>query len=114
MKNARLVLLALALIHSGHVWAEGLHNSDLLKLSEEQRRWWYAGAVTTVGHMVFLYDEEKAQCVWNWYFNDPERRNAQLLKSFQKYPDHTPSGVILALLKRECGDLLPASAKPKQ
>ena len=82
-------------------------NAEFLELSEGQQHWWYAGAVTSIGHVVFLHDKEKAQCVWDWFFDDPDSKKLLLERSFEKYPDHTPTSVILALLKRDCGELLP-------
>ncbi len=87
----------------GAAYADSLKNSDFLKYSEGQRHWWYSGAYTVLGHVAFLEDEEKGKCVWNWLAADYENKEALLMKSFRMYPDHTPSGVVIALLRRDCG-----------
>ncbi|MBT3011732.1 MAG: hypothetical protein KME41_08415 [Candidatus Thiodiazotropha sp. (ex Lucina pensylvanica)] len=103
MKKSILLILVLVFFHSAAIQAESLKNTDILKFSEGQRHWWYLGAFTTLGHVAFLEDEEKGKCVWNWLFADYEKKEALLMKSFKLYPDYTPSGIIIALLRRDCG-----------
>lgn len=103
MHIARTILFALVLSASLPAFAQALKNKDFVKLSAEQRRLWFMGAYTTLGHVASLDSEEKGKCVWNWYFDAPERKEALLEKSFAMYPDQTPSGVVLALLRRDCG-----------
>lgn len=98
--------MAVILMYASACSAENLKSSDLMNnMTAEQRHWWYAGAYTTLGHAVQINEQEsgKAECVWNWYFKDPELREKQLEKSFSAYPDHSPTAIILALLKRDCG-----------
>jgi len=111
MKKSSLTFILLMVFHSGLAQADALKNSEFMELSEGQRHWWYAGAIESIGHMVFLHDEEKAQCIWRWLPSDPEGKKALLIKSFKKYPDHSPTSILIALLKRECGSLLPDSGK---
>ena len=104
MKKASILLVFLAVVCIGpDAQAESLKNSDFLKSTEAQRNWWYSGAFTVLGHVAFLEDEEQGKCVWNWLFADYEKKEALLMKSFKLYPDHTPSGIVIALLRRDCG-----------
>lgn len=82
-----------------------------LRDSEQQRHWWFAGAIESIGHMAALHDPAKAECVWKWYADNPEGRKAQLKTSYEKYPSYTPTSVLLALLQRECGKLMPETAQ---
>jgi len=115
MNKSRIFLgLSLSILLCAQVvQAESLKNSEFLKFSEGQRHWWYSGTYTAIGHMVYLHDEKKAQCVWNWLFAEPKRKEALLIKSFKQYPDHTPTSIVIALLKRDCGELLPQVGKSK-
>ncbi len=83
--------------------AESNNNSWFLKNDEGQRVWWYMGAFTSLGHIVSQSDPEKADCIWNWYFKEPEKKQKLLEENMLKYPDHSPSGIILALLYKDCG-----------
>ncbi|MCG7870495.1 MAG: hypothetical protein JAZ11_00145 [Candidatus Thiodiazotropha lotti] len=103
MKKSILLILVLLFFHSAATQAESLKNSDVLKFSEGQRHWWYLGAFTTLGHVAFLEDQEKGKCVWNWLYDEDEDRKAFLLESFRKFPDHTPTGIVISVLRKDCG-----------
>ncbi len=106
MKKSGLVLALLVFILAIPTHAGALKNSDFLKLSEGQQHWWYAGAFESIGHMVFLHDKQKAQCIWQWLPSEPEMKNELLRKSFEQYPDHSPTSILISLLQRDCGELL--------
>ena len=61
------------------------------------------------GHVVHLRDREQASCVWDWYFDDPDAAQAVIYRNMEAHPDSTPSGVLIALLQRECGPLMPGT-----
>ncbi|MCB1935504.1 MAG: hypothetical protein KDF59_06145 [Nitrosomonas sp.] len=104
MKRAHLFLTALVFLFSASAQADALKNSDFMKLSEGQRHWWYTGVYTILGHIVSLdNDETTTQCVWDWFFSEPEKREKQLENSFELYPDHAPTSIVIALLRRDCG-----------
>ena len=95
------------LVWAGAAQAEGLTSEEFLALSDGQRHWWYAGAIYSIGHLVYLHDKTTAQCVWRWMPDDPEEKNDLLNEHFKRHPDHAPTSVLLALLQRDCGALLP-------
>jgi hypothetical protein len=80
-------------------------NSDFLKNSEGERKWYYFGAFDSIGHTVALKDKEKADCIWRYYFDHVEERNVQIEESMTSYPDHAPTAIILALIEKNCGKL---------
>ncbi len=92
--------------------ADKLKNSEFLEFSEGQRHWWYLGAYTALGHIALFEDEEKGQCVMKWLFEDEVKRKALLIKSFKKYPDHSPTSIVIGLLRRDCG-VFPKSRKTR-
>jgi len=111
MRNACPLLALLVFLFSASVQASTLKGSDFLKLSKSQRHWWYFGALQSITHMVYLHDEQKAKCVWNWMPTETEKKKAQLAKSFKQFPDESPTSILIALLQRSCGDLMPSSSK---
>lgn len=111
MRKSSFIFVLLAVFYCAQAQADTLKNSDFLKLTEAQQHWWYAGAFESIGHMVFLHDEQKAQCVWNWLPTEPEKKKELLQKSFEQYPDHSPTSILIALLQRNCGALLPDPTK---
>lgn len=95
------------LLWGGEVQAEGLTSKEFLEFSAAEQHWWFAGAVESIAHMVYLHDEERAQCVWLWLPTDMKAKKALVIENFEKYPDYAPTSILLALLKRDCGPLLP-------
>ena len=90
------------------VWADQLlTNADFLKWSENTQRWWLGAAVVMAGHVVHLHDRAKAKCVWDWYFDDPAKAQAQIYGTMNQYPDLVPSTVVIAWAQKKCGALVP-------
>lgn len=103
MSKATMFLMAAMLLNSGIAQADSLKNSDFVKYSEGQRHWWYLGAFTSLGHVAYLDDPAKGKCVLNWLYDEKEDRKAFLLESFKKFPDHTPTGIVISVLRKDCG-----------
>lgn len=104
MKKAIVMMAMLVSIHSNPAAADYMTSEQFSKFTEEQKHWWFFGAFTNIGHIASTqYDKKKTECVFNWYFQNPERRERQLGESFKSFPEYTPSTVILALLRRDCG-----------
>ena len=106
MMFKRLALLVLLTFAASTSLAKDFTNADFLKLTEGQQHWWYAGATESIGHLVYLHDEKKAKCVWEWLPSDPEGKKDLLKRSFEMYPAELPTTVLLALLQRSCGKLM--------
>ena len=90
----------------GPAQAASLKNSEFMEFSEGQRHWWQLGVFAALGHVVLLEDKEKGKCVLNWMYEKDKDRKALLVKSFKQYPDHTPTSIVIALLRRDCGVFL--------
>ena len=104
MRLAMITALIISVLQAVPVQAASLTNRDFLKLSEAQRHWWYAGVYSMLGHvMIYENDKQKADCVFRWFFDGPERRKKQLVTSFEQYPDHAPTSIVMSLLRRDCG-----------
>lgn len=102
--------LAVALSFSAPpVQADGFTSRDFLAWDKRDRDQWLEGAVLMAGHMVHLHDQAKGKCVWDWYVKDPATARNQIFSSMRKYPDSTPTGVLISLMQHACGELAPAS-----
>ena len=86
-------------------------NRDFMELPAGDRNVWLDGAVLMAGHLVHLTNRDKAKCAWDWYFDDPAKAQAALFATMRKYPDSTPTGVIIAHLNKACGEPLIAAAR---
>lgn len=85
--------------------AESYTNSQLLGFSESQRDWFYTGAFMSIGHMASIKDQAKGECVWSWYFNNRDLRVPQIETAMNKYPDHSPTAILIGMVQKECGAL---------
>lgn len=93
----------LTLFSSGQALATPTNNSRFMETTKVSRAWWYMGAFTALGHLASQTDKKQADCIWNWYFSEPEKKEAILEESMRKHPDHAPSGIVLAHLFKDCG-----------
>ena len=101
-----LCLLFLAL-YPQQASADGFNNRDFLQMQPEQQKFWLSGAIDTLVHVAAFKDKQIGQCVTDWYFGEKTaERNWLILESFKKYPDHTPTVVLLALTQKACGKYL--------
>lgn len=64
-------------------------------------------SVTMAGVVIAQTNPSQASCVNDWYFKDRASlaRNPEIRKTIVAYGDAHPSGIILAILIRECGAL---------
>ncbi len=76
---------------------------DFLGKSEGQRVWWYMGAFAILGDLVEQTNKEQADCIWNWYFKEPEKKRMLIEETMRKFPEYAPPSVVLSLLYRDCG-----------
>lgn len=92
------------LINPQEVWAEGFNNKDFLKMPPIRQKFWLNGAMDTLAHVASFKDKTIGQCVVDWYFGEKHaQRNGLIFASMEKYPDHTPTVIIVALTQRACG-----------
>ena len=87
--------------------AKQFKSSDFLRHSEEQRTWWYIGAFESIGHVASLKNKDQGNCIWTWYFSDGDAKNILIERAMKKYPDYTPTAIVIALLQQACGPLNP-------
>jgi len=52
-----------------------------------------------------MQNKAQGRCVWEWYFDDLEAKKAKLLDSMKRFPEHTPTSIMIAHLDRDCGKL---------
>jgi hypothetical protein len=86
-------------------YAQGIKNSDFLELPPEEQKFFLSGAIDTLGHVAFQRNEAKGKCIFDWYFNkvDNSKQNGVIFASFKKYPEYTPSSILIALTEKQCG-----------
>lgn len=97
-------LFTLTAIYPQETWAsDAFTNKDFLAMPDVQKKFWLSGAITTLGHVALVKDKKTSQCVYDWYFADAAKKNGRILAAMQKYPDYTPSSLIIVMLEKACG-----------
>ena len=84
-----------------------MSNRDFMQGTPASRSVWLDAAVLMTGHVIFLRDEQQGRCIWDWYYNNPDAAQDLIYRSMEAHPDSTPTGVLIALMQRECGTLMP-------
>lgn len=63
-------------------------------------------SVLTAGVIATQIRPDFAGCIGDWYSNTDvgkEKRRTEILDIMAGYPTHLPSGIIIAILQKECG-----------
>lgn len=98
------VSLLFGVIYPQETWAkDAFTNKDFLAMPDVQKKFWLSGAITTLGHVALVKGKKTSQCVYDWYFTDAAKKNGRIFAAMQKYPDYTPSSLIIVMLEKACG-----------
>ncbi|MEM9316921.1 MAG: hypothetical protein AAGA95_20115 [Pseudomonadota bacterium] len=106
-RNTAVASLLTALTASYPQLSKGqnITNSDFLSWPEARQSWWVISGVMMAGHVTHRRDAAKGSCIWDWYLDAPDERLAQLKGTMRDYPDHLPTGIVIAWLEKACGSL---------
>ena len=100
-----LLLLGVMCIFPNTSAMANFKNSEFLEFSQSQRDWFYSGAYMSIGHVISLKNKKQGQCVTDWYFKQPKQRITELENAMRKYPDHSPTSILIGLAQLECGKI---------
>jgi hypothetical protein len=78
-------------------------NSEFLKWSEDNKSFYIRTSIGMAGLIAAQNDKKHADCLENWYFADMNDRNEFMYKYMRQYPNGHPRGIILAVLRKQCG-----------
>jgi len=78
-------------------------SSKFLTWPEDSRSFYIRTSVGMAGSISGYNNEKHAKCLENWYFSDEAKANENIYDVMRKFPDHHPRGIIIAVLKRQCG-----------
>jgi hypothetical protein len=98
--------LALATVSGGKpALADPQHYTarEFMALTDNQRQSFYSGAFMMMGHVVSQHDQKTAECVWKWYFDNPDERIDFLDKSLREYSEYSPTAIFIGLVQKDCG-----------
>ncbi|WP_019960634.1 hypothetical protein [Woodsholea maritima] len=107
--NAALMATALftppAPAQDTDVEPERFTNRNILRMAENERSVWLHGLVLGLASGIALRDQNASDCVAAWYFENEQQHYATVIANLERFPDHVPPTVVLALARRECPQL---------
>lgn len=104
-KSIAFVVIAFVFIglYPQQAFAESFKNSDFLELKENEKKYWILASIETIWQVQTHKNKVIAQCIADWYYKDVANKNGLLIGYAEKYPDHTPTTVLVTLLEKACG-----------
>ena len=106
----KIALAALSVFAFGNAFASDAApaakpGEKFLKLSPEARYWYLHGALLTTAHLIGANDKAKGDCAAAWYVRDKENKQQLIQATIAKYPESSPTTIVLTLLSHACGPL---------
>lgn len=85
---------------------------NLIELPAKERTAYVLGAVEGLAYARFRADTKASgskdeagfNCIYDWLFADTMKRLDIIDATFKKYPEHRPSTLLNAIIKKECGE----------
>ena len=97
-------VVALLQIYPQVTKANSFKVSEFLEWNDSSKELFLDSAILMAGSIASLNTKGQGRCVYDWYFSSgvAEVRKT-LLDVMAKYPDHPPTGVIIAVAQKQCG-----------
>ena len=80
-------------------------NSEILALPEREQRLWVNALVQGIATGIATFDDEAGACISRWFLGDEAQAFANIQSNMGRFPDHHPSVIVMALVRRECAEL---------
>lgn len=81
---------------------------DFRKLTPDQRWHWIDGAALMAMHLAAMHDKQRGDCAADWYLDDIKGRQALIELKLQQYLSlKSPTTIIIGLMSKACGPLVP-------
>ena len=106
MRRVAIILAGIFLSYPQTSHASGFSGSDLLRYDKGAQESFIDISITMAASVATQTNPDVARCINDWYFKDTSvrpRRVEEILSVVRQYPNHHPSGVILAVLQKACG-----------
>ena len=85
---------------------ENVKVKEFLTYSYEDQSYFIGSTIWTASVIATQIRQELATCISDWYTNDPDTvksRNSEILEIMARFPDGYPTGIVVAVLQKECG-----------
>jgi len=102
------VLLFVSVLSCGDLAnSRSFNGEQFLEWDARDQKLFFDTAVLMAGSIASLNKDGQAKCIYDWYFGgEGDERRQRLIATIRKYPEHVPTGVVIAVLQKACGLLL--------
>lgn len=78
---------------------------DVMEKMEQKERFGYlTGLIDMMSYQALLAgDRARAECISKAYYGKQKEMWERMFETFGKYPEKAPEGLVVVLMKRECG-----------
>lgn len=101
--KSTMILLFFMMIYPHASFAETFQSSEFLTWSQESKEFYIDVNVGMAGLLAAQNDDQHADCLEAWYWEDKQGSIDFILQSMRDFPAFHPRGVILAILEAQCG-----------
>jgi hypothetical protein len=99
----KAAFLLLALVLTAPAQAEDFTSAEFLKwkLASQKNYFWIS--IGMAGLIAGQNDKKQARCIERWFAENERDAMGHILEAMRRFPEYHPRGVILAVLKKQCG-----------
>lgn len=84
---------------------DGFKSSKFLTYQPDAQRSYINSSVVMASLIASQNSREQADCLNAWIGSNVDTGYKPVIEAMMKFPDHHPSGVVLAVLQKACGPL---------
>ena len=84
---------------------EAFKSSEFLSWSDQGRRSYIATSVMMAGVIAGQNKPEQAKCIGQWMSKSEAAGFPSVKDAMQRFPEHHPTGIIVAVLEKACGSI---------
>ncbi len=77
--------------------------ADFLAWPDKSRSSYVLSALMMANMIAVENDKKQSDCIGDWYFTNRDEKDDYIDGVMEKYPDHHPIGILMAVVEKQCG-----------
>lgn len=102
-RNALALASLSTIVCSAALGDDGFKSSKFLTYSAESQKSYINSSVLMAGLVAAQNSDDQAKCIGDWSGKHLAGGYQPVIAAMQRFPDHHPTGVIIAVLQKACG-----------
>lgn len=104
-KSLAIASLCTIVCAQGSFAEEAFKSSQLLAYSSESQRGFISTSIIMASLIASQNSRKQANCINDWSGKTATGGYQPVVEAMKRFPDHHPSGVVLAVIQKVCGAL---------